>query len=87
MVMATYSIVRATLNSEEVDQQCVARCVLKLFCFHLQRLSIFKGDLLVSFTTIYFDLSISLMSLSAPMPLLCPFHHQEVFLHQSSQDK
>ena len=27
MVVATYSIVRATLNSEEVDQQCVARCV------------------------------------------------------------
>ena len=33
MVMATYSIVRATLNSEEVDQQCVVRCVMKHFLF------------------------------------------------------
>ena len=30
MVLATYSIVRATLNSEEVNQECVARYKLSL---------------------------------------------------------
>ena len=55
MVMATYSIVRATLNSEEVDQQCVARCVLKLFCSHLQRSSAFDVTFCTNATSLSFS--------------------------------
>ena len=34
MVLATYSIVRATLNSEEVNQECVSRCLALSCHFH-----------------------------------------------------